>query len=298
MDDQVKNIKKENIDNPPIKRHIWKSSEDKILLNILKEQTLNGGKDGTGYTKKAWREIQEQFNDSKVDKLELQQIKNRHKYYRSFYATMDRLLKLTGFGWDDEDKMIKDEDEVWEDLISKDRNIQEYRDKVWPSWVDLQDICASSTASGVGAISSKGKAEMSKAQIDLNKVVDLESNEENDPPATCSKKPDTTQADKSRKCIASGSQDTSKGRKHTADDVITALDRLADASLNIVESKKNAAQQIDAYSAKSCMQILNSMPNLEVKKKLKAAQAFADGNQRAIFFEMDQETRSLWIEEV
>jgi ABC-type transporter Mla MlaB component len=46
------------------------------LLNILKDQTLNGGKEGTSYTKKAWREIQEQFNDSKVDKLELQQIKN------------------------------------------------------------------------------------------------------------------------------------------------------------------------------------------------------------------------------
>ena len=118
MDDQVKNIKKEYTDKQPLKRHIWKSSEDKILLNILKEQTLNGGKDGTGYTKKAWREIQEQFNDSKVDKLELQQIKNRHKYYRSCYATMDRLLKLTGFGWDDEDKMIKAEDEVWEDIIS------------------------------------------------------------------------------------------------------------------------------------------------------------------------------------
>jgi hypothetical protein len=88
------------------------------LLNILKEQTLNGGKDGTGYTKKAWREILEQFNKSKVDKLELQQIKNRHKYYRSCYATMDRLLKLTEFGWDDEDKMIKADDEVWEDLIS------------------------------------------------------------------------------------------------------------------------------------------------------------------------------------
>ena len=40
------------------------------------------------------------------------------------------------------------------------------------------------------------------------------------------------------------------------------------------------------------------MPNLEVKKKLKVEQAFADGNQRAIFIEMDQETWSLWIEEV
>lgn len=89
----------------------------KILLNILKDQTINGGKEGTGYTKKAWREILEQFNESKVDKLELQQIKNRHKYYRSCYATMDRLLKHTGFGRDDDDKMIKAPEEKWAELI-------------------------------------------------------------------------------------------------------------------------------------------------------------------------------------
>ncbi|KAK1660499.1 hypothetical protein QYE76_048658 [Lolium multiflorum] len=298
MGDKVKKIKKENPDRQAIKRHIWKSSEDKILLNILKDQTLNGGKEGTSYTKKAWREIQEQFNDSKVDKLELQQIKNRHKYYRSCYATMDRVLKLTGFGWDDEDKMIKASDETWEDLISKDKNLQEYRDKVWPSWIDLEEICASSTASGDAAISSKGNGETSKVEIDLNEVVDLESNEADDSPVGCPKKSDTTKPDKNKKCNASVSQDTSKGRKRTADDAITALDRLADASLSIVESKKNAAQQTEAYSVKSCMQILNGMPHLEAKKKLKAAQAFTDCNQRAVFIEMDEETRSLWIQDV
>jgi hypothetical protein len=168
---------------------------------------------------------------------------------------------------------------------------------VWPSWTDLEEICASSTASGDGAVSSKGKGETTKVQIDLNEVVDLESNEANDRTAACPKKADTTKLDKSKKCNVSGSQDISKGRKRTADDAITALDRLADASLSIVESKKNAAQQIEAYSVKSCMQILNSIPELEAKKKLKAAQAFADINQRAIFIEMDEETRSLWIED-
>ena len=112
----MKKIKKENTDKA--KRHVWKSSEDKILLNILKDQSLHGGKEGTGYTKKAWRDILGQFNDSRVEKLELQQLKNRHKYYRSCYTTMDSLLKLTGFGWDDDDKMIKASEESWADLIS------------------------------------------------------------------------------------------------------------------------------------------------------------------------------------
>ena len=116
MDDEKdKIIRKEKTDKA--KRHVWKSSEDKILLNILKDQSLHGGKEGTCYTKKAWRDILEQFNDSRVEKLELQQLKNRHKYYRSCYSTMDRLLKLTGFGWDDDDKMIKAPEDIWEELI-------------------------------------------------------------------------------------------------------------------------------------------------------------------------------------
>jgi hypothetical protein len=51
-----------------------------IIAQYTKRVSLNGGKDETGYTKKAWLEIQEQFNDSTVDKLELHKIKNHHKY--------------------------------------------------------------------------------------------------------------------------------------------------------------------------------------------------------------------------
>ncbi|XBI31238.1 hypothetical protein VPH35_054833 [Triticum aestivum] len=200
---------------------------------------------------------------------------------------MDRFLKHTGFGWDDDDKMIKASEESWEDLIS-DKNIQEYRDKVWPSWIDLQDICASSMASGVGAISSKGKGETSKAQIEtnVNEIVEVDSDGTNGSPVACPKKPNTTKVEKKKKGNASGPQNTSKGQKTTADDAINAIDRLADASLIITE----------AYSVKACMQVLNSMPSLEPNKKLKAAQAFEHVDKRAIFIEMDEETRSLWVE--
>jgi hypothetical protein len=79
------------------------------------------------------------------------------------------------------------------------------------------------------------------------------------------------------------------------DDAITAIDRLADASLSIADAKKKATQQNEAYSVKSCMAILNSMSDLDPNIKLKASKAFSDGDKRAIFIEMDEETRSLWI---
>jgi hypothetical protein len=83
--------------------------------------------------------------------------------------------------------------------LQKDKNLQEYRDKVWPNWTDLEEISASSTASEVGAISSKGNGETSKVESDLNEVVDLESNETVDPAVACPKKSDTTKLDKNKK---------------------------------------------------------------------------------------------------
>ena len=43
------------------------------------------------------------------------------------------------------------------------------------------------------------------------------------------------------------------------------------------------------------MSVLNSMDSLDASTKLKAVKAFIDGDKRAIFIEMDEETRKLWI---
>jgi hypothetical protein len=69
---------------------------------------------------------------------------------------------------------------------------------VWPNWIDLQDICASSTASGVGAVSSKGLGSTSttkSSQIDLNKeleVHDIDSDENSASPGGFTKKKSNT----------------------------------------------------------------------------------------------------------
>lgn len=60
--------------------------------------------------------------------------------------------------------------------MQRDSSIQEYHEKVWPSWIDLQEICASSTASGFNAISSKGKGAVATSKsklIDLNEDVEV-----------------------------------------------------------------------------------------------------------------------------
>ncbi|WVZ91704.1 hypothetical protein U9M48_037838 [Paspalum notatum var. saurae] len=288
-----KKVKQEQTNKVCIKRHTWKSSEDKSLLNILKDQALNGGKEGTTFTKAAWREILASFNDARVDKLELQQLKNRHKYFRACYATMSKLLKYTGFGWDDDDKMIKAENDKWEELIQlllpnsnqnittlqKDNTVKEYRDKVWPSWPDLQEICATSTARGFCATSSKGKgSDLSSktAVIDLNEEVEVQEIEDTEKHVSQVTSPSnsshnnmkmTEKKMKSSNPNGSKTHDNPRGQKRTTDDAVNAIDSLADATSKIAEMKKRAAQQEEAYSVKSCMAILKSMNDVDPRKK-------------------------------
>ena len=86
--------------------------------------------------------------------------------------------------------------------MQKDKAIQEYRDKVWPSWIDLQAICASSTASGAGDVSSKGKdgtCTTKSSQIDLNtevEVHDIDSDDINASPGVFTKKSTTIEPEK------------------------------------------------------------------------------------------------------
>lgn len=190
--------------------------------------------------------------------------------------------------------------------MQRDSSIQEYHEKVWPSWIDLQEICASSTASGFNAISSKGKGAMATSKsklIDLNEDVevhDIDSPEKHVSPIVHPQRTEKTPklGEKKMKCVdanGGGAPDNPKGQKRTADDAVLAMDRLAQASMSMVEMKKNIAQQNEAYSVKACMKMLYSMKDLESKKKLKAVKAFSDADQRAIFIEMDDEMRSEWI---
>jgi hypothetical protein len=49
-----------------------------------------------------------------------------HKYYKSCFATLDRLLKLSVFGLDEEDNMMKASDKYWDDIISVILNTNKY----------------------------------------------------------------------------------------------------------------------------------------------------------------------------
>jgi hypothetical protein len=98
-------------------RHKWKTPDDTCLIDIMKEHSVKGDKEGTGFSKQAWKEILVEFNTKRGLFLELQQIKNRHKYYRSCYRMISRLMKITGFGWNDTDKVITASKEAWDAMI-------------------------------------------------------------------------------------------------------------------------------------------------------------------------------------
>lgn len=50
-------------------------------------------------------------------KFKKDKLKNRRKTYRRWYNNVKQMLNLSGFGWNEETRMVTAETAVWEDYI-------------------------------------------------------------------------------------------------------------------------------------------------------------------------------------
>ncbi|XP_074579722.1 mediator of RNA polymerase II transcription subunit 15a-like [Curcuma longa] len=65
---------------------------------------------------------------------------------------------------------------------------------------------------------------------------------------------------------------------------------------NPVHSQESAQKEADAYSIASCMDILNSIPDVSIKAYLAACDRFCDPAWRDMFVKMPDHRRLQWLE--
>ena len=88
-----------------------------MLTYFMCEQCKGGKSIPGGLTIEGWSEIMKQMKtqfgtDFKKDKL-----KNHFKSFKTWYSVMKTLVNLSGFGWDEDKKMVTAENGVWDDYI-------------------------------------------------------------------------------------------------------------------------------------------------------------------------------------
>ncbi|KAI3985842.1 hypothetical protein MKX01_026628, partial [Papaver californicum] len=74
-----------------------------------------GGKRPKSFLKAAWTEVKNELNKKYKQDLSMEQIKNRYSVLMGRYNEVKKLMSLSGFEWDPEEKkIIVDDEGVWD----------------------------------------------------------------------------------------------------------------------------------------------------------------------------------------
>lgn len=93
----------------------WTNRQDEKFIYFMCEQGKQGKSIPGGFTTEGWNEITKQMKKQFGNDFDKSKLKNRFKSYKKWYSGMKTLLNLSGFGWDEDKKMVTAETAVWDD---------------------------------------------------------------------------------------------------------------------------------------------------------------------------------------
>lgn len=99
-------------------RTIWTPEMDIYFIDLMLDQVEKGNKiDDHLFSKPAWKQMTTLFNTKFKFHYEKDVLKNRHKTLRTLYKTINDLLAVNGFRWDETRQMVAADNKVWDDYI-------------------------------------------------------------------------------------------------------------------------------------------------------------------------------------
>lgn len=162
-------------------RRQWSNEEDEAFLDILIEAVNQGQRCDNGQfkahtLKTAETKIEQKFPGCGIKVKP--HIESAMKRLRTLYGIFYDMQNQSGFGWDDEKKMIKvDSDNVWNEYIKSHPNATSYRNTSIPLFDKLALAFGKDRATGKGAVTPADVVEEldkeEEEQNDDNDVVDL-----------------------------------------------------------------------------------------------------------------------------
>ncbi|KAJ4952140.1 hypothetical protein NE237_028972 [Protea cynaroides] len=130
-------------------RTIWTPAMNRYFIDIMLEQVRRGYKIRNTFHRKAWEDMVASFNRKFVGlQVDKEILRNRSKKLRLQHNALKTLLDQNGFHWDETRKMVTADDRVWNEYLKAHPEVQPYRRKSFPNYVDLCAIFGSETADG------------------------------------------------------------------------------------------------------------------------------------------------------
>ncbi|XP_004497637.1 uncharacterized protein [Cicer arietinum] len=134
-----------NLDNS---RANWTPSQDQYFLELMLSHVHRGNRTGKVFTRLAWADMTEQFNNKFGFKFDVDVLKNRYKRFKKLYYEIKTIVSQNGFKWDGTLNMITADDKTWEEYIKVHPDAKAFKKKVVPCYNDLCIIYGHAVADG------------------------------------------------------------------------------------------------------------------------------------------------------
>ncbi|ERM94296.1 hypothetical protein AMTR_s00010p00233080 [Amborella trichopoda] len=135
-------------DNIDGKRNLqWTQSEEDCFIYLMEKETKTA-RNGGGFKKGAWGRMVEAMR-AKYGPINTEtRLKSKHKFFRTMYRDIKKLMAVSGFRWDGTRRIVIAEVAVWNDFIAENEWANKYHNKTLPDYSLLCKIYEGGTTDG------------------------------------------------------------------------------------------------------------------------------------------------------
>ncbi|XP_058106559.1 uncharacterized protein At2g29880-like [Magnolia sinica] len=115
----------------------WTDQMDDCLIDTLMDVVANGRKSANGFKKETYKTVVESVRRALGISVVEKHVGNRLRTLKRLYFEVRDTLNASGFGWDDDKKLVTAPDDVWDDYIRSHPYAQHVRRKPVRRYDDL-----------------------------------------------------------------------------------------------------------------------------------------------------------------
>ncbi|XP_064963720.1 L10-interacting MYB domain-containing protein-like isoform X1 [Musa acuminata AAA Group] len=289
-------------------RVYWTREHDRVLIDLMLEQTLSGARAGASFTREAWFDMVDRFNERTRLQYDVDHLKNRFRFYKREFRIVNGIKNHPGFSWDHKLQIVITDDDEWSQYVAKNPEAKLYRTRQTPFFNELEVICGSSISKGNDASSSRipdtadkdANANLIEGDGTFNSFVETPEIS-NYPVATSdihARLPQDTQEAENINAPQASTFSTLRGSsrksRRQADGALLALREFAEASRRQA-SMREEAQDKKLNLLDDCLEELNLMKDIDNELYVKALFIFKEEYNQHIFLKTTGIRRLMWL---
>ncbi|KAM1042108.1 hypothetical protein ACFX2I_031155 [Malus domestica] len=288
----------------------WPVTVEKHFIHLLHEERKKRLK-GSTVDKNAWDAIEDELFNKFGKRYAREKLKAKYNRLRKIYREFAKLVAHTGMCWDPETDKVHASEEVWESYLKKNKFASRFRRKGCPQYQVLGEIFNHIPSNGQmhsGSIASLPNSDVERGlesefpsfgahySPDTEGGIDTKNKGDEGNSKTQKRRPLSPPG----YCRTRKESRTSKAAKLGDGVEVCAVspDAETESSLPKVEYRKKndfSSPFRELASIEDCMEVLESMEDLDDAAYVRACERFTSSDWRRMFMKMSDARKRMWL---